>query len=167
MNNEPLQKKKTAFYASKWFFHSCCTLALLTFLGFMIWPFYAYPPSHREDARTLKTIFAMTPQFLVEQHCDLTELKGPVQFEDSPEWSETSNSPFNWFTQPVSGDPMLVLHPRLIKPETRPVDFVERFYVAARLPDRHQGRWVLLNTGEPRYVKDARIQWDTQTIADQ
>ncbi|QDT80653.1 hypothetical protein Mal35_41260 [Gimesia maris] len=167
MNNEPLQKKKTAFSASKWFFHSCCTLALLIFLGFMIWPVYVYPPSHREDTRTLRTIYAMTPHFLEEQNRDLAEMNGPVQFEDSPEWSETSNSPFIWFTQPASGDPMQVLHPRLIKPEARPADFVERFYVAAREPDGYHSRWVLMNTGLPRYVKDAWIHWDCQTIVEQ
>ena len=51
----------------------------------MIWPFYVYPPAHREDTRTLRTIYAMTPQFLEEQDRDLTELNGPVQFEDAPE----------------------------------------------------------------------------------
>ena len=33
MNNDLLQKKKTAFYTSKWFFHSCGTLAFLIFGG--------------------------------------------------------------------------------------------------------------------------------------
>ncbi|HAW32825.1 hypothetical protein [Gimesia maris] len=167
MNNDLLQKKKTVFYASKWFFHSCGTLAFLIFGGFMIWPFYVYPPAHREDTRTLRTIYAMTPQLLEEQDRDLTELNGPVQFEDAPEWSQTSNCPFIWFTQPASGDLMQVLHPRFIEPEARAADFVERFYVAARLPDGHHGRWVLMNTGESRYVKGAWIQWDTQTIVEQ
>lgn len=167
MNEAPIQKKKTGFSALKWFFHTCCTLILLAFLGFMIWPVYVYPPSHREDTRTLRTIYAMTPQFLVEQDRELTGLKGQVQFENTPEWSESSNSPFFWFTRPATGDPMLVLHPRLIKPADRPADFVERFYVAARQPDGYDGRWVLMNTGKPQYVKDAWIQWDTQTILEQ
>lgn len=151
-------------YQSRWFRNGLLTLVLCVVAVYFIWPIYVYPPSFRDDQRTLKTVYSMTPQLLIENDLTLEELKGPVIFDNTILSSSSSNSPFIWFTRPVSGDQITLLHGRYGNKDKPPKNFVERFYVAARKSDWHQGRWVLLNTGDAKYVKDSEINWDTQTI---
>ncbi|WP_298861821.1 hypothetical protein [uncultured Gimesia sp.] len=164
MNSDVSENRSNSFIRSGWFSYGFLLLFLFMIAGYGIWPFFQYPPSFRDDERTLKMVYAMTPQYLNEKNLSFEELKGPVIFDESSLNSRSSDSPFVWFTRPASGDQIKLLHGRYGNQDKPPKHFVERFYVVGRKPDWYHGRWILLNTGEAKYVKDSQIEWDTQTI---
>lgn len=140
-------------------------LILAMVFGFCAWPFIKHPPSHRHDKRLLLHIHAQTRRDIHDQKSFLVGRKGPVLYDKTEIMlSESADCPFIWYTSPPSGDKIQILDPIKYDRDDPPIDFVVRFYVAARDADWFGGRWILLNTGEPKYVKDSQIDWDTQTI---
>lgn len=151
---------------SKWILIvSLIFLCIVVFLALL--PFYKFPPWHRDDKRNLRLIHAIAPRHADKHDGYIHKLSGPVMHNGVVLQSRTSECPFFWFTTPASGDQITLLRSSSQRDAANlPPGFVEQFYVAARDTDGYNGRWVLLNTGEPRYVKESQIDWKSQTLHD-